>query len=1373
MNFDKIAIMLASPDQIRSWSNGEVIKPETINYRTFKPERDGLFCERIFGPVKDWECSCGKYKGMRYKGVVCDRCGVEVTRARVRRERMGHIELAVPVVHIWYFRSLPSRLRLLLDLTNPELERIIYYESYVVIDPGDEEKTGLHRHQILDINDYEELRLKGLSFDVGIGAPGIEHLLSELDLDDMATDIRTKIKVEKSEQQKKKMLKQLNVIESFRSSPNKVEWMILKAIPVIPPDLRPLIPLEGGRFATSDLNDLYRRLINRNKRLKKLIDIHAPDVILRNEKRMLQEAVDALIDNARLRNPVLGRNQRPLKSLSDLLKGKRGRFRQNLLGKRVDYSGRAVIVVGPKLKLHQCGIPKNMALELFKPFIIRKLEEKGLSQTIKGAKKLVESGRSEIWDLLEEVIKDHPILLNRAPTLHRLGIQAFYPRLVEGNAIQLHPLVCPAFNADFDGDQMAVHVPLSYEAQMEAHFLMLSPHNILSPAHGKPLATPSQDMVLGAYYMTKPREGEKGEGMIFSSPQDVKIAYDQGVVGLHALIKVRVNGEIIETTVGRTLFNEIVPDELGFQNKLMKKGTLRDLVNDAYKKCGKRRTVEFLDRLKELGYRAATDGAISLGIDDMIIPPEKAVLIQKARKEVEKIEQRRAQGLITEAERYNAVIDIWNQTQEMITEALFETLMKAEQGFNPLGMMVDSGSRGSQDQVRQLAGLRGLMAKPRKELTGQEIIETPILSNFREGLSVLEYFISNHGARKGLADTALKTADAGYLTRRLVDVAQGVTVTMDDCGTVKGVQRSALKEGEEVIIPLWERIYGRVANEDVYDPESDDLIVEAGELISEEKAKLIEEKGIESVNIRSVLTCEAHKGVCAKCYGLDLATKQMVQLGEAVGVIAGESIGEPGTQLTLRTFHIGGTASRITEASDVKTKFGGKVKLHRITMVPDPTGEATGVVLGRTGEVIIESSSGLLHKYEVPYGAQLFVANDQKVAPTNTLYRWEPYINPILSDIEGTVEYLDLIENVTFQEQIDETMTKQWIVVESKDRSLHPQIVVRSDDGTVRSYSLPTTGQILVKNGERVKAGQALAKLLRSTAKTKDITGGLPRVAELFEAREPKEPAIISEVDGIVSFIKKSRRTGGIQVQVKGHQGEVREYTIPRGRHILVQEQNEVLAGQQLCDGPIVPHDILRVRGEQAVQEYLLNEVQEVYRLQGVTINDKHIETIVKRMLTKVRIIESGDTIFLENEVVDKSQVLAENQRVIATEEQGEPARFEPLLLGITKASLSTESFISSASFQETTRVLTQAAISGAVDELTGIKENVIIGKLIPAGTGFTKYKHIVPVMEDEKLTQDIEDIDNVQETPYFYRGQFERNPYLGYGFFIDSEKER
>jgi len=1498
MDFLGVKIMLASPDMIRSWSFGEVTKPETINYRTFKPEKGGLFCERIFGPVRDWECSCGKYKGVRFKGVVCDRCGVEITRSRVRRDRMGHIDLAVPVTHVWYVRSHPSRIGRLLDLSITHLEEIIYYESYIVLDPGKEEVTGLRKGQIITDEEYIELKSNKVEFRAEMGAPAILELLLGLDINELVKELRAAIKIENSAQRRKTLLKRLDVAESFRQSGNRPEWMILKIVPIIPPDLRPLVPLEGGRFATSDLNDLYRRLINRNNRLRKLIDIQAPEVILRNEKRMLQEAVDALIDNGRQGSAIRGKSRRPLKSLSDMLKGKQGRFRQNLLGKRVDYSGRSVVVVGPELKLHECGLPKSMALELFKPFILRKLEEKGFTQTVKSAKKFVEKEKPEIWDLLEEIIRDHPVLLNRAPTLHRLGIQAFYPRLVEGKAIQIHPLVCSAFNADFDGDQMPVHVPLSFEAQMEAHNLMLAPNNILKPSNGEPVTSPSQDMVLGCNYLTKLRPGAKGEGMIFSNPREVLIAFDHKKIDLNAQIACRIppqeehlmfrEGESVKagdviaqiphfstdpdhlsekeplritagragmvhyddydkergmlsiqllsstgetvlayleipgvmtwTTVGRVIFNEAIPDGMPFYNEVMKKRSLSDLISLCYKRKGLKATAIFLDELKTFGFGYATYAAISIGVDDLIVPEEKPTLIANARKEVDKVNNARQKGLVTEGERYNKVIDVWNRMQDEVTDALFRVLLRTDYGFNPLALMVDSGARGSKDQIRQLAGMRGLMSKPQKRLTGQEIIETPILSNFKEGLSVLEYFISTHGQRKGLADTALKTADAGYLTRRLVDVAQDVIITELDCGTIRGVERTALKEGEDIVIPLRERIQGRVAAEDILDPVTDDVLVEAGEEISDEVAHEIEDRGIEVVSIRSVLTCESRYGVCSKCYGRDLSINKTVQVGEAVGIIAGESIGEPGTQLTLRTFHIGGTASRITEQSQVRSRYGGKVEFKNIRIIGSDDKSNEGIVLNRTGEIIITDDYGIEHDYKVPYGAKLNVKHRTKIEPGTMLYEWEPYINPILSDVSGIVEYVDIIEDRTAKMEVDEaTMTKQLVVMDFRDRVYHPRIVVKNKKGKILgSYSMPTDAHLLVEDGGEIKAGQPIAKLMRSISKTRDITGGLPRVAELFEARKPKDPAIISEIEGVVRFpIEDSRKTGtkieiiGVdspedlrgeileeiiedeepvkigrrfRVSIKdgkikierkkrsryakvaidprvepdgsllfeltssrlvrqlpdgtafleaaAHVGrDVYEYIVPRGRHILVQENDKVEAGQKLCDGPIIPHNILKVLGDRAVQEYLLNEIQEVYRLQGVSLDDKHIEVIVRQMLRKVRVESPGDTKFLEDEEVDRGEFFEENRRIIA--QGGTPANFEPLLLGITRASLTPDSFLSAASFQQTTRVLTEAAISGKSDELRGLKENVIIGRLIPAGTGFHKYRKIRPVQDD------------------------------------------
>ena len=1341
-NFKAIRIQLASPETIRSWSFGEVTKPETINYRSYKPERDGLFCERIFGPVKDWECNCGKYKRVRFRGIVCDRCGVEVTQSKVRRERMGHIELAVPVSHIWYFKSVPTRIGYLLDLSVRELERILYYESYIIIDPG---TTSLKVKDIITEEEYREQEESGKQFVAKMGAEAILELLKQIDIEEYSISLRAQIKVETSTQRKKDVLKRLRVIESFRQSNNKPDWMVLNVVPVIPPDLRPLVPLEGGRFATSDLNDLYRRLINRNNRLKKLLEIKAPEVILRNEKRMLQEAVDALFDNGRRSQAVHGDSKRPLKSLSDLLKGKQGRFRQNLLGKRVDYSGRSVIVVGPELKLHQCGLPKNMALELFKPFIISKLEEKGFVQTVKSAKKLVERERPEVWDILEEIIADHPVLLNRAPTLHRLGLQAFYPVLVEGKAIRLHPLVCAAFNADFDGDQMAVHVPLSFEAQLEAKILMLSVNNLLSPSNGRPIATPSQDMVLGCYYLTKDKPGEKGEGKIFSSIDEVMAAFDAKEVGLHAKVKVRLEGKLIDTTVGKVFFNQVVPKELGFFNEVASKSKLEGLVSESCRRLGNYQTSLFLDNLKKLGFEYATLGGITVGIDDMIIPPEKANLIERAQKEVDRIQKQYEKGIITNGERYNKVIDTWTHTTNEVAQAMYEGLKKANFGFNPIYMMAESGARGNIDQVRQLAGMRGLMGKPQKRITGQigEIIESPITANFREGLTVLEYFISTHGARKGLADTALKTADAGYLTRRLVDSAQDVIINEIDCGTILGLDVAALKEGEEIIESLRDRILGRVTLEEVIDPITGEILVQAGDEISEEAASRIDESGIESVKIRSVLTCEARRGVCAKCYGRNLGSGKMVDLGEAVGVIAAQSIGEPGTQLTLRTFHIGGTAARIAEQSKVSAKIDGKVIFHGIKTVARKDGEL--VVLGRDGNIsLVDQQNRPRAKYNVPYGAQLKVKDKSIVNKDDVLFEWDPYTSSILAEQSGNVEFTDLEEDLTYREELDETTgLRQRVVIEQREKTLHPHIYILDDKGKkLGSYAIPTGAHLLVHDENKISAGESLVKIPRDISKTRDITGGLPRVAELFEARRPKDPAVVSEIDGVVEIGKIIR--GSRQVLVRADDGEVKEYLIPHGKHMRVHTGDRVKAGDRLCEGPIDPHDILRIKGPNAVQEYLVNEIQEVYRLQGVRINDKHIEVIVRQMLQKIKIEEVGDTNFLEGEHVDRWRFKEENDRIVA--EGGEPATFQPLLLGITKASLSTESFISAASFQETTRALTEAAINGKTDNLMGLKENVIIGHLIPAGTGLEIYRNIKVKDEEEEVVE--KEVELFKENP-------------------------
>jgi DNA-directed RNA polymerase subunit beta' len=1393
-SFDFIQIRIASPEEIRGpkdpkererlemsgqrswWSWGEVTKPETINYRSFKPEKDGLFCERIFGPVKDWECHCGKYKRIRYRGVICDRCGVEVTLSRVRRERMGHIELAVPVAHIWFFKTLPSPMGNLLDVTLRDLEKIIYYSNYIVIDPGQQDVTP---NQLLDEDEYLTLRDKSRqegdeAFKADIGAPAVRELLRRLDIDKISDELRAAVAVESSQHRKKQMLKRLKIIDAFRSSGdaggtrNKAEWMIMDVIPVIPPDLRPLVPLDGGRFATSDLNDLYRRVINRNNRLQKLIMHRAPEVILRNEKRMLQEAVDALFDNGRRSKAIRGRGKRPLKSLSDMLKGKQGRFRQNLLGKRVDYSGRSVIVVGPELKLHQCGLPKAMALELFKPFIIHKLVDKGIAETVKRAKKIVERESPEVYEILEEIIKDHPVLLNRAPTLHRLGIQAFEPVLVEGKAIRIHPLVCAAFNADFDGDQMAVHVPLSFEAQLESRLLMLSSNNILKPSDGRPVAEPSQDIVLGCYFLTKgPMDLQERikTAPRFADLAEIETALALGRVTFHTPIRYLVddvNGRRWEdTTVGRALFNSIVPASLGFQNRDMKKKALSELVFEAYRKEGLASTVQFLDRLKEFGFRHATMGGVSIGIEDLEIPGEKATLLQEAEARVERFQRAYQTGNITNGERYNKVIDTWTHANNDVADAMVKAMRESKRGFNPVFMMFDSGSRGSRDQIRQLAGMRGLMAKPQKKLTGGigEIIESPIKSNFREGLSVLEYFISTHGARKGLADTALKTADAGYLTRRLVDVAQDVTITEEDCGTILGLEVGALKEGEDIIEPLSERIVGNVAAEDVEDPHEIDesgrrtLLVEAGQLISEETARAIEDAGIETVRIRSVLTCEAKRGLCRMCYGRNLATMDMVDLGEAVGILAAQSIGEPGTQLTLRTFHIGGTAARIAEQTARKSKVAGFVEFgERLAHVTNPEGQK--IVTSYEGEIIIrtaaDETSPVVSRFQVPLGAYLMVENGAEIKRDAVVFTWDPYTTPIIADVEGTIRFVDIVEDETVTEELDElTGLRQRVIIEDREKKLHPHIEIVQEKGgkekRVRDFVIPVGAQLTVEDGERVAAGTILAKISREAYKTRDITGGLPRVAELFEARRPKDPATISEIDGVVRFgeIKRGKREIFVQpltvtdtgASVVDETQPAQLYEVPAGKHLRVHEGDRVRAGDRLSEGPVNPHDILRIKGPRAVQEYLLNEVQEVYRLQGVKINDKHIGVIVRQMLQKVRILDPGDTELLEGEHVDKSTFRDVNEG--AEKHSRQKAIAEPLLLGITKASLTTQSFISAASFQETTRVLTDAAIRGARDDLLGLKENIIIGHLIPAGTGQYRYHEVeiegveVPVQEE------------------------------------------
>ncbi len=1381
-SFTKITISLASSDMILQRSHGEVTKPETINYRSFRPEKDGLFCEKIFGPVRDWECHCGKYKRIRYRGIICDRCGVEVTQKSVRRERMGHIALAVPVVHIWYFRSLPSKIGYILGMTSKDLEKIIYYESYVVVNPG---TTGLQKKDLISEEQYFEI-LSTLPennddldptdkrrFIAQIGGDAIKSLLKQTDIAALAEELRSQIRDETSVQKKQEALKRLRVVEAFREREdgpvNRPEWMVLDIIPVIPPELRPLVPLEGGRFATSDLNDLYRRVIIRNNRLKRLIDIKAPDVILRNEKRMLQEAVDSLFDNSRRVNAVRSDNNRALKSLSDMLKGKQGRFRQNLLGKRVDYSGRSVIVVGPELQLHQCGLPKDMAVELFKPFIIRKLIERGIVKTVKSAKKTVDKKGPEVWEILENIIDGHPVLLNRAPTLHRLGIQAFQPVLVEGKAIRIHPMVCTAFNADFDGDQMAVHVPLSFDAQLEARILMLSSHNILSPASGAPIVTPTQDQVLGCYYLTKSRVGDLGEGLSFSSTDEVIIAHNFGKLGLHARIKVRIDGKAVETTTGRVIFNQIVPKEIGFFNELMNKKRLVVIIASAFRRVGNLKTAEFLDRLKDIGFRYATAGGLSVGLDDVMIPKEKEDIIARAQKAVDQVENQYSNGIITQGERYNKVIDIWTASSHRVTDKLVETLQRSKDGFNSLFMMVDSGARGSKEQVRQLAGMRGLMAKPQKSLSGAtgELIENPIIANFREGLSILEYFISTHGARKGLADTALKTADAGYLTRRLVDVAQDAIITMEDCGTIRGVVTGALKEGEDVKEPLAERILGRVTVHDVIDPLTGQPIVLAGEVIDEEKADRIAETSIETVEIRSVLTCEAKRGVCALCYGRNLTTGKLIQPGETVGIIAAQSIGEPGTQLTLRTFHTGGTASRIASQSTVQSKFDGTLQYEGLKLIEVPSDDGTRIIVsGRSGVVnVLDQDNRTLARYDVPYGATLLVKDGDKVAKNETIYEWDPYNAVIISEHAGEVRYHDLRENVTYREIDDEqTGHIQKIVIDSRDRTLAPTLVVVNKKGQkIASYIVPTRAHLAVNDGQEIAAGTILVRIPRDIGKTRDITGGLPRVTELFEARSPSDPAVVSEIDGTVSFGVQKR--GSREVIVSSHDGkDIRKYPIALGKHVLVQENDVVRAGERLSDGAIDPHDVLRIKGVGAVQEYLVNEIQEVYRIQGVKINDKHIEIIVRQMMQKVRVVDSGDTKFLEGDFVDKLRFEEENESLtdkvyvvnkgdskykngqIASKKKireanidlrkrakkvvefrdALPATSEPVLLGITSAALSTDSFISAASFQETTKVLTDAAIEGKVDNLLGLKENVIMGHLVPAGTGLKHFRNIM-----------------------------------------------
>jgi len=1333
-DFEAIRIKLASPERIREWSYGEVKKPETINYRTFKPERDGLFCAKIFGPIKDWECICGKYKRMKHRGIVCDKCGVEVIQSKVRRERLGHIELATPIAHIWFLKGVPSRIGTLLDMTMRNLEKVLYFENNVVIDPGD---TTLKAKELLGEDDYKKKVSEfGTRFKAGMGAEAVRELLKAVDLETLSVELKVKIKEAVSIGVKKKLTKRLKVVEAFRKSGNKPEWMIMDVVPVLPPDLRPLVPLEGGRFATSDLNDLYRRVINRNNRLKRLVELKAPSVIIKNEKRMLQEAVDALFDNGRRSKVLKTATKRPLKSLSDMIKGKQGRFRQNLLGKRVDYSGRSVIVVGPELKLHQCGLPKRMALELFKPFIFSKLEEKGYATTIKAAKKLVEKESSEVWDALEEVIRETPVLLNRAPTLHRLGIQAFDPVLVEGKAIKLHPLVCTAFNADFDGDQMAVHVPLSIEAQIEARVLMMSINNILSPANGKPILVPTQDMVLGIYYLMKERNGVLGEGKTFGSPEDVRIAYDAGQLNEHAKIKVRLNGEFVETTTGRVIFFEIVPPEITFDmiNKDMTKKELSKIIEFAYKTSGKRATVVFLDNLEKLGFYYATRSGISICMADMHIPSKKAPMIHNAEQEVMEVQKQYAEGLITQGERYNKVIDIWANVTERIAEEMMKELgaeddmvaseeeLKEKRSFNSIFMMADSGARGSAAQIRQLAGMRGLMAKP-----SGEIIETPITANFREGLTPLQYFISTHGARKGLADTALKTANSGYLTRRLVDVAQDVLITEDNCGATDSITVTSLVEGGEIIQPIEERLTGRVAVEDIKDPITKEMIVKKNQEIDEQLTQKIVEAGIKSVKIRSVLTCQSKFGVCAKCYGRDLTRGENIEIGESVGIIAAQSIGEPGTQLTMRTFHIGGTASKVVEKAELEAKNAGTIKFVNINTVENREGLL--VVMNRNGSIAIVDSKGREKEtYSVVYGAKLQVKEGQRVETGQRLVEWDPYATPILTEVGGRIALGDVVEGVTVKEEVDETTGLSHKVIIDYSTNMRPRISIKDEHGkatqkipgthNLARYLLASGAHILVEKNELVKPGDILAKIPRETTKTKDITGGLPRVAELFEARKPKEQALVSEIDGIVEF--RSAQKGKRVVVVKG--GEtIKEYDIPKGKHVSVHEGDWVKAGEPLMDGAVNPHSILDILGPKELQRYLVDEVQKVYRLQGVSINDKHIEVIVRQMMRKVRIEDPGDTVYLIGEQVDRMDFVKENARVKA--EGGTPSQGKPLLLGITKASLTTDSFVSAASFQETTRVLTEAAINGLLDELRGLKENVIMGRVIPSGTGMKKYR--------------------------------------------------
>jgi DNA-directed RNA polymerase subunit beta' len=1404
-NFSTITISLASPESILERSSGEVLKPETINYRTYKPERDGLFCERIFGPVKDWECHCGKYKRIRYKGIVCDRCGVEVTEKKVRRERMGHINLTVPVAHIWYFRSLPNKIGYLLGLPTKKLDMIIYYERYVVINAGIKSEDGIQYMdflteeqylEILDALPKENLQLDDMDpnkFVARMGAEALYDLLQRTKLDELSYDLRNKANTETSQQRKNEALKRLQVVEAFRHAnkhvENNPEWMIIKVVPVIPPELRPLVPLDGGRFATSDLNDLYRRVIIRNNRLKRLIEIKAPDVILRNEKRMLQEAVDSLFDNSRKSNAVKTESNRALKSLSDSLKGKQGRFRQNLLGKRVDYSARSVIVVGPDLKLHECGLPKDMAAELFKPFIIRKLIERGIVKTVKSAKKIVDRKDAVVWDILENVLRGHPVLLNRAPTLHRLGIQAFQPKLIEGKAIQLHPLVCTAFNADFDGDQMAVHVPLGNAAILEAQILMLASHNILNPANGAPIAVPSQDMVLGLYYMTKGMRTDKtvtvkGEGLKFYSAEEAIIAYNEGRVQLHAWVHVKIQNhkeggqlipKVIETTLGRIIFNKVVPHEAGYINELLTKKSLRDIIGAIVKETGMAKTAKFLDDIKELGFRMAFKGGLSFNLGDIIVPEEKVKMISEANNLVEEVRSNYNMGFITNNERYNQIIDIWTHTNNRITKRVLDQLSSDRQGFNPVYMMLDSGARGSKEQIKQLGGMRGLMAKPSKAGSlGGEIIENPVISNFKEGLSILEYFISTHGARKGLADTALKTADAGYLTRRLVDVAQDVVINEVDCGTLRGLIAIPLKKNEEITESLYDRILGRTSVHDVYDPQTGDLIIESGMEITEDYAARIENSAIESVEIRSVLTCESKSGVCGKCYGRNLASGRMVQQGEAVGVIAAQSIGEPGTQLTLRTFHVGGTASSVAAASKLEAKYDGVIEIEELRTVKrkNADGAVVDVVIGRSAEmrIVDVNTKIVLTTGNVPYGSQLFVKNGSAIKKGQTICDWDPYNAVIVSEFGGKLKFEHIEEGVTFREETDEqTGFHEKVIIESRDKTKNPSIQIMSGSDVLKNYNIPIAAHIVVDNGNKIEPGQILVKIPRSSGKTGDITGGLPRVTELFEARNPSNPAVVTEIDGVVTFGKIKR--GNREVLVESRTGERKTYLVPLSKHILVQENDFVRAGEALSDGSISPADILAIKGPTAVQEYLVNEVQEVYRLQGVKINDKHFEVIVRQMMRKVDIVDPGDTVFLETQLANKADFMNENDKLFGKKVVIEPgdspnikagqiisarklrdensmlkrkdfklidardaitATSSQILQGITRASLQTNSWVSAASFQETTKVLNEAAVNGKVDTLNGLKENVIVGHLIPAGTGHRTYEKLVVGSKEE-----------------------------------------